>query len=160
MLAPASISGSWIVTDFSYRLGGLVACAAGKCPGECSPGDQVGTKGKDQDTEDNAADTPCQIAAPALTYRAFLLFIHASQSIWRPWHPAIIRGMATALESQETTTLDQLGEKLDRLLAFQEQLAPYLPLLGKLSAMLDNPAARFRDIARLKKGVKANGAEG
>ena len=67
--------------------------------------------------------------------------------------------MTTALESQEATSLEQLNDKLDKLLAFQEQLAPYLPLLGKLSAMLDNPAARFRDIARLKKGVKANGRE-
>jgi hypothetical protein len=68
--------------------------------------------------------------------------------------------MASAQQSQEPTTLDQVGDKLDRLLAFQDQLAPYLPLLGKLSAMLDNPATRFRDINRLRKGVKANGAEG
>jgi hypothetical protein len=62
--------------------------------------------------------------------------------------------------SQETTTLDQVNEKLDRVLEFLGKLDPYLPLLGRLAAIIDNPASRFRDLARLKKGAKANGSEG
>jgi hypothetical protein len=68
--------------------------------------------------------------------------------------------MATAPTSQEATTLDQLGEKIDKLLDFQSQLAPYLPLLARLATVVDNPATRFRDIARMKKGLKAHDSEG
>lgn len=40
-------------------------------------------------------------------------------------------------------TLAEIGEKLDRILAFQAKLEPHLPQLERLATLADNPAARF-----------------
>lgn len=40
--------------------------------------------------------------------------------------------------------ITEINRKLDSILDFHRQLGPYLPMLTRLAAALDNPAARFR----------------
>jgi hypothetical protein len=65
--------------------------------------------------------------------------------------------MTQTLESHAAADLEAVHEKLDRILNFLEQLSPYLPLLAKLAAFTDNPAARFRDMTMRRKGTRADG---
>ena len=44
--------------------------------------------------------------------------------------------------------LEKLYEMLEKLLLFNEELRPFLPLLAKAAALMDNPASRFLDLAR------------
>jgi hypothetical protein len=56
----------------------------------------------------------------------------------------------------DVTTREDLAsvhEKLDRILKFQAELQPFLPLLVRAAEFLDNPASRFK-AAMARRGKK------
>lgn len=57
------------------------------------------------------------------------------------------------------TEYQLLHEKLDKIIEFQETLRPFLPLLVKVAGMMDNPATRFRDMARMRKAARNGGVD-
>lgn len=51
-------------------------------------------------------------------------------------------------QEKSKITLESLDAKVTEALAVLAELRPYLPLLGKAAALLDNPAARFKAAVR------------
>lgn len=52
------------------------------------------------------------------------------------------------------TEYELLHAKLDKIIEFQETLRSFLPLLVKVAGMVDNPATRFREAARMRKAAR------
>lgn len=71
-------------------------------------------------------------------------------------------GYACAMASSPETVATEyavLNSKLDKIIEFQETLRPFLPLLVKVAGMMDNPATKFREMARMRKAARNGSTE-